>query len=425
MKIELKPVKFGGSIIIPPSKSLAHRGIIAASLAEGISKISNLNFSNDIKVTTNAMKSLGVEVDIFEDYEIIHGKEKLIRKNNVIDCGESGSTIRFIIPISLLADGEVTFTGEGKLPTRPLGVFHKIFDEQGIKYSHGEEELPLTIDGKLRPGKFEVRGDISSQFITGLLFTLPKLDAESEIIITTNLESKGYIDLTLDILDRFGIKIINENYERFIIPGNQRYKAHDYRVEGDFSQIAFWLVGGLLNDGMECLGMNPNSLQGDKAILSILESMGADISIEGNKVSITGKKTHGATIDLSQCPDLGPIITVLASLSEGETRIINSSRLRIKESDRITSMTTELNKLGANIVETEDGMIIQGVESLKGGVEVDAWNDHRVAMALGIASTRCEKPITLTGAESVKKSYPHFWEEFKEMGGNKNGVNLG
>jgi 3-phosphoshikimate 1-carboxyvinyltransferase len=295
-----------------------------------------------------------------------------------------------------------------------LGVFHKIFDGQGIEYKYGEKELPLIIDGRLKPGRFEVCGDISSQFITGLLFALPKLDAESTIIITTNLESKGYIDLTLEILDKFGIKIINENYEKFIVPGNQRYKPCDYRVEGDFSQVAFWLVAGILNDGIDCLGMNKNSLQGDKEIIEILRSMGAEIIVEEDKISVTGKKTYGTTIDLSQCPDLGPIITVLASLSEGETRIINSSRLRIKESDRITSMTTELNKLGANIVETEDGMIIQGVKSLKGGVEVDAWNDHRVAMALGIASSRCENPITLTGAESVSKSYPHFWKDFEK-----------
>jgi len=417
MKLDLIPNKLSGSVVIPPSKSLAHRGIIAASLAKGKSKITNLNFSNDITITTNAMKGLGVDVEVFENYEIINGSEKLIRKNKVIDCGESGSTIRFMIPISLLADGEVTFVGEGKLPTRPLGVFHQIFDEQGIEYSHGDNELPLKINGKLKAGEYKVRGDISSQFITGLLYTLPKLEGESKITITTKLESKGYIDLTLDILDRFGIKIINENYESFIIPGNQEYKAHDYRVEGDFSQVAFWLVAGLLNDGMECLGMNPKSLQGDRAIIEILRSMGADIVVEGETISITGKKTIGTTIDLSQCPDLGPIVTVLASLSKGETRIINSSRLRIKESDRITSMTTELNKLGANIVETEDGMIIQGVDNLKGGVEVDAWNDHRVAMALAVASSRCEEKITLTGANAVNKSYPNFWNDFKMLGG--------
>ena len=417
MKLELIPSKLAGDIVIPPSKSLAHRGIIAASLATGKSKITNLNFSNDITITTDAMKGLGVDIEVFEDYEIINGKEKLKRINKVIDCGESGSTIRFMIPISLLADGEVTFVGEGKLPTRPLGVFHKIFNEQGIEYNHGETELPITINGKLSSGKYEVRGDISSQFITGLLYTLPKLDGESEIIITTKLESKGYIDLTLDILNRFGIKIINENYEKFIIPGNQEYKAHNYRVEGDFSQIAFWLVAGLLNDGMNCFGMNPNSLQGDKAIIEILRSMGADITIKKDVISTTGKQTTGTIIDLSQCPDLGPIVTVLASLSKGETRIINSSRLRIKESDRITSMTTELNKLGANIIETEDGMIIQGVKTLKGGVEVDAWNDHRVAMALAVASSKCEKGIVLTGANAVNKSYPNFWNDFKMLGG--------
>ena len=417
MKVRIIPNELKGDVVIPPSKSLAHRAIIAGSLADGKSVITNLNFSNDITVTTQAMKDLGVDIEVFEDYEVITGSKNLKRLNSTINCGESGSTIRFMIPISLLADGEVTFVGEGRLTTRPLNVFHEIFDKQGIKYSRGVEELPLTIDGKLKPGKFEVRGDVSSQFITGLLYTLPKLDGDSEIIITTNLESKGYIELTLDILDRFGVKIINENYERFVVPGNQGYKAHDYRVEGDFSQVAFWLVAGFLNDGINCLGMNPDSLQGDREIIKILKDMGGDLRIDKDIISIAGKQSIGSTIDLSQCPDLGPIVTVLASLSEGTTRVINAGRLRIKESDRITSMTTELNKLGANIVETENGMIIEGVKNLKGGVEVDAWNDHRVAMALAVASSRCEEPIILTGANSVKKSYPNFWKDFEKLSG--------
>ncbi|OQY42688.1 MAG: 3-phosphoshikimate 1-carboxyvinyltransferase [Fusobacteriia bacterium 4572_74] len=417
MRVRIIPNKLKGDVVIPPSKSLAHRAIIAGSLADGKSTITNLNFSNDITVTTQAMKDLGVDIEIFEDYEVITGSKNLKRINDTINCGESGSTIRFMIPISLLADGEVTFVGEGRLTTRPLNIFHEIFDKQGIKYSHGVEELPLTIDGKLKSGKFEVRGDISSQFITGLLYTLPKLDGNSEIIITTNLESKGYIDLTLDILDKFGIKIINENYEKFIVPGNQGYKAHDYRVEGDFSQVAFWLVAGFLNDGINCLGMNPESLQGDSEIIKILKDMGGDLTVDEDIINITGKKSNGATIDLSQCPDLGPIVTVLASLSEGITYLINAGRLRIKESDRITSMTTELNKLGAKIVETENGMIIEGVKNLKGGVEVDAWNDHRVAMALAVASSRCDEPIILIGADSVKKSYPNFWKDFESLGG--------
>jgi len=417
MKVRIIPNKLKGDVVIPPSKSLAHRAIIAGSLAEGKSVITNLNFSNDIAVTTQAMKDLGVDIEVFEDYEVITGSKNLKRVNSTINCGESGSTIRFMIPISLLADGEITFVGEGRLTTRPLNVFHEIFDEQGIKYNKGVEELPFTIDGKLKAGKFEVRGDISSQFITGLLYTLPKLDGDSEIMITTNLESKGYIDLTLDVLNRFGIKIINENYEKFIVPGNQRYKAHDYRVEGDFSQVAFWLVAGFLNDGMNCLGMNPNSLQGDREIIKILKDMGGDLTIDEDTISIAGKKSIGTVIDLSQCPDLGPIVTVLASLSEGTTRIINAGRLRIKESDRITSMTTELNKLGAKIVETQNGMVIEGVKNLKGGVEVDAWNDHRIAMALAVASSRCDEPIILTGADSVKKSYPNFWKDFEKLCG--------
>ncbi len=417
MKLKIIPNKLHGEITIPPSKSLAHRAIIAASLSEGRSEISNLNFSRDVEATTKAMECLGVKIEKNKDREIIYGNGTLKLKNNVIDCEESGSTLRFMIPISLLADGKVTFIGKGQLEKRPLSVYHDMFCQQGINYSRGEKELPLTIDGSLNSGTFEVRGDISSQFITGLLYTLPKLEGDSKIIITTHLESKGYIDLTLDILQKFGVKIINENYKKFIIPGKQNYNSQNYIVEGDFSQMAFWLVGGFLNQGIKCFGMNPKSLQGDKVIIDILKKMGANITITEKEVSILGGDPNGTEIDLSQCPDLGPIITVLASLSEGETRIINAKRLRIKESDRITSMTTELNKLGANIIEKEDSMIIKGVKNLKGGVEVDSWNDHRVAMALAIAGTRCEEDIIITGGEAVKKSYPNFWLDYISLGG--------
>lgn len=416
MKLEINPGMLKGDVVIPPSKSLSHRAIMAAAMAEGKSYITNLNFSEDIKATTEAMKSLGARFEIGEDYELVEGVSKLKRLGDEIECRESGSTVRFMIPVALLAEGRVTFKGEGKLPKRPLGTYLEIFQEQGIPYTKGEDELPLTVDGRLKGGRFRIPGDISSQFITGLMYALPKVEEDSVIEITSPLESKGYIDLTLDVLKSFGIEIVNNNYEEFIIKGNQEYRAHDYRVEGDYSQVAFWMVAGALGSDISCLGMRLDSLQGDKAVHEILESMGAEISL-GEGIRVSPGKTVGAVIDLSQCPDLGPIITVLAALSEGTTRIVNAKRLRIKESDRITSMTTELNKLGARIEETEDGMIIEGVESLIGGVTVDSWNDHRVAMALAMAATRCDSPITLTGAEAVKKSYPHFWDEYKRVGG--------
>ncbi|GLI55225.1 3-phosphoshikimate 1-carboxyvinyltransferase [Propionigenium maris DSM 9537] len=416
MRLEISPVRLAGDVVIPPSKSLSHRAIIAAAMAEGRSSVTNLKFSEDIKATTEAMESLGARFQVGEDYEVIDGVDKLKRLKDEIQCRESGSTIRFMIPVALLAQGKVTFKGEGRLCKRPLGTFLDIFDEQGISYSKGEDELPLTVDGMLKPGRFRVPGDISSQFITGLLYALPKLEGDSVIEISSKLESKGYIDLTLDVLASFGIEIENRDYREFHIRGKQKYRARDYRVEGDYSQVAFWMVAGALGSNIRCHGMRLESLQGDKAIHGILKDMKAEMT-EGEVITVKPSETQGTVIDLSQCPDLGPIITVLASLSRGKTEIVNAKRLRIKESDRITSMTTELNKLGARITETEEGMIIEGVETLQGGVTVSAWNDHRVAMALAMAATRCEKPIILEGAESVKKSYPHFWTEYERVGG--------
>ena len=281
--------------------------------------------------------------------------------------------------------------------------------------------MPLTVNGKLKPGNYEIDGNISSQFITGLLYALPFLEGDSKLIINENLESKGYVDLTLEILKLAGIEIVNNDYKSFDIRGNQTYKPFDYTVEGDYSQVAFWIVAGIISanrdNEVKCLHVNKNSLQGDREIIEIVTRMGANLEIFDDYVIVKPSKTKGTVIDISQCPDIGPVLTVLAALSEGETRIINGERLRIKESDRITSIKTELNKLGANVAEEGDSLIIQGVEGFRGGVTVNAWNDHRIAMSLAVASIRCEEEIILEEAESVRKSYPHFWDDFVKMGG--------
>jgi len=424
MKIKIKPSILNGTIEIPPSKSYSHRAVIAAALAEGgkKSKIDNLKFSVDITTTTDIMENWGAEIERFENaLEIIGNSGKVVSKDKYVQCNESGSTIRFLIPIGITDENELIFDGKGKLVDRPLDSYYRIFDKQGIFYKNENGKLPLTVNGKLKAGNYEIDGNISSQFITGLLYSLPLLDGDSKLTINKNLESKGYIDLTLEILKLAGIEIVNNNYKSFDIKGNQIYRPFDYTVEGDYSQVAFWIVAGIISankdNEVKCLHVNKNSLQGDREIIEIVERMGADIEIFDNYVLVRPSKTKGTVIDISQCPDIGPILTVLGALSEGETRIINGERLRIKESDRITSIKTELNKLGANVAEEGDSLIIQGVEGFKGGVTVNAWNDHRIAMSLAIASTRCEKEIILEEAESVRKSYPHFWDDFVKMGG--------
>lgn len=424
MKIEIKPCVLSGSVEIPPSKSYSHRAIIAGALSNKNrkSKIENIIFSEDIETTIQIMENFGAVIKKNEkSVEIFGNNGNITIQNKYVQCNESGSSIRFLMPLSLVNKNEIIFDGKGKLIERPLYSYYKIFEKQKIFYETSNGKLPVKIKGKLNSGLYEIDGDISSQFITGLLYTLPLLEGNSKLIINKNLESKGYVDLTLKMLELAGIKIKNNNYKSFDIKGKQQYNPINYTVEGDYSQVAFWIVAGIIssniNNEIKCLHMNKNSLQGDREIINIVEKMGAKIEFCKDTIIIKPSKTKGAIIDVAQCPDLAPILTVLAALSEGESQIINGERLRIKESDRLAAIRTELNKLGAKIEEIGDSLLIKGVEKFEGGVEVSGWNDHRIAMSLAIASTKCEKKIILNGAESVKKSYPHFWEEFEKMGG--------
>ena len=420
--IEIKPSTLRGQITIPPSKSMSHRAIICASLSQGVSRIENIILSDDILATLEAMKSFGVGVSISEldangicNLTII-GREKLQLINDEIDCKESGSTLRFLIPMAGLFNRRGTYVGRGKLVERPLDTYYEIFKEEGIFYANNKGKLPLSIEGQLKAASFRMKGNISSQFITGLLFVLPLLEGDSKIIITTDLESKGYVDLTIDMLKRFSIEVENKDYREFYIKGNQKYRAINYTVEGDFSQAAFFIVAGLLGGEIDCKGLNMDSLQGDKVILDIVRNMGGDIFIDNNSIKTKQSNTRAMTIDVAQCPDLVPILAVLGALSQGTTEIINAGRLRIKESDRLKAISTELRKLGAYIKELDNGLEIEGKEELTGGV-VSSWNDHRIAMALAIASIKCKSPIKIENSGAVEKSYPNFWEDFAKIGG--------
>ena len=427
--LKIIPSKLKGSVKIPPSKSMAHRAIICAALSDGICRIDNIDYSDDIIATINAMNSLGATIEKYDDYIEVVGIYKNINKikrNRIIDCNESGSTLRFLVPISLLFKGSNKFIGKGNLGKRPLTTYYNIFNNQGIKYSYEENNLNLVVDGELKPGVFEVEGNISSQFITGLLFALPLLNGDSKITITKEMESKGYIDLTLKAISDFGIEIINNNYSEFIIKGNQKYNARNYRVEGDYSQAAFFLCADGLGNNVVCRDLDLNSLQGDKEIIDILERM--NVVFNTNEIGLSGEvngELISTVIDGSQCPDIIPVLSAVSALSKGTTEIINAGRLRIKECDRLSAVTSELKKLGAQIIEKEDGLVITGVEKLQGGVEVWSHKDHRIAMTLAIASTMCKKPIIIKDYECVAKSYPSFFEDFKALGGNIHEWNVG
>lgn len=427
--LKLTPGKISGEVKIPPSKSMAHRAIICAALGSGKSKIENIDYSDDMIATIEGMKALGAKINKCEEYLEITGifsEEVNIEENRVIDCNESGSTLRFLVPISLVFNGESRFLGRGNLGKRPLTTYYNIFDRDGIKYSLSGDKLDLLVNGSLKPGSYEIEGNVSSQFITGLLFALPLLNGDSKIVITTEMESKGYIDLTLSCIKDFGIEIINNDYKEFIIKGNQRYNSRNYRVEGDYSQAAFYLSANALDNPVLVRDLDLNSLQGDKEVIDILERMGLDFKVMKDGVIGERKGELVSTIiDGSQCPDIIPVLSLVAALGTGRTEVINAGRLRIKECDRLKAVATELNKLGACIEEREDGLIIEGREELDGGIEVWSWKDHRIAMTLAIASTKCKKPIIIKDWECVSKSYPKFFEDFKMLGGCVDEWNVG
>jgi len=416
--ILIKPSKLKGIIKAPPSKSLSHRAIICASLcSDEESSIDNIILSEDITATIEGMRHLGAEIKIIEKdnntYCLKISRNNNIKENPHINCRESGSTLRFLIPLGLVLAQKCTFAGSGKLAERPLDVYYKIFDQKKITFKTNNGILPLSVSGTLIGGDYEVSGNISSQFISGLLFALPLLDNGSTIRITNEMESRGYVDLTLDILSKFNINIENKNYKEFKISENSKYKSTSYTVEGDLSQAAFFLVAHEIGNDVKCIGINEDSLQGDKEIINII-----------NKYKI--KNNDEIIIDASQIPDLVPILTVLAALKSGRTtRIIKAERLRIKESDRLKAIACEMNKIGANITELNDGLLIIGQDRLNGNATVNSWNDHRIAMSLAIAATKCENEIILENYIAVNKSYPLFWNDYKVLGGTINEFNVG
>lgn len=414
MNIRIEPRLLGGKVSIVSSKSLSHRYVLAAGLAKGQSDIRNVLVSDDLKATRDALSAFGVR---FEQSMISGGD--FILKQDTIDVMESGSTLRFMIPVSMLQSKAVTFTGKGRLDQRPLDVYEDMFNKQGMTFSRPDGAwLPLTVQGPLNAGYFPIPGDISSQFVTGLLFACPLLKKDSVIELTSPLQSKGYVDLTLDVLKRFGIHILKVD-PYIYIKGGQSYQPQNLTVEGDYSQAAFFFVAGTLGQTVELSDLNPLTKQGDAAIVDILRKMGADITYQTKEATYVVKpsQTKGTTIDLADVPDLGPILMVLAALSEGKTVFKQVKRLRIKESDRLEAMRCTLEKFGVNVKVFEDEAIIEGVPRLRGNQSFDSFGDHRIAMAIAIASQRADGPVTIENANVVSKSYPDFFEIFQTLGG--------
>lgn len=409
--IKLEPKALKGNIQVPSSKSYGHRALICAALSNKPCSISNISFSEDIKATLSCLGALGYRFNIKGNIIKSCGFET--SSLETMYCKESGSTLRFMIPIAALSEKPWSIKGEPSLMARPLQVYEEIFHKQGLEFLLNKPQSTLQIKGPLKADDLKVRGDISSQFISGLLFALPILQGDSSIEVITPLESKKYIHMTLDIIKKFGIDIAEEN-NKYIIKGNQSYAPYDYEVEGDYSQAAFWMVAGALSGEILLSNLNIHSLQPDKEIVKILTSMGANVEFMSQGIKVSKSDTVGIDIDASQMPDIIPIIAVLASLSKGTTRIYNAGRLRIKESDRLKAITEGLNRLGAKVTEQEDALIIKGVKELRGGY-VKGYNDHRIVMSLAIASSACKEAVHIEDCEAVNKSYPDFFKDFHRL----------
>ena len=410
MKI-IKADKLVGELSPPPSKSVLHRYIIASSLAKGISKIENISFSEDIIATIEAMKKLGAKIEQKDNYLLIDGSDtfKNLNENIEIDCNESGSTLRFLFPLSIVEENKVLFKGRGKLFKRPMTPYFENFEKYKIKYSYINEN-EILLEGKLKAGIYEIDGNISSQFITGLLFSLPLLEGESKIIINGKLESSNYIDISLDCLSKFGIKIINNSYQEFIIEGNQSYRVGNYRTEADYSQAAFFLVANAIGSKIKINDLSENSLQGDKKIIDFI----SEIDKWSSKDTLI--------LDGSETPDIIPILSLKAAVSGKKIEIINVERLRIKESDRLKATVEELSKINFDLIEKKDSILINSREDFKANknekiVSLSAHSDHRIAMMIAIATTCYDGEILLDNLDCVKKSYPNFWEVFLSLGG--------
>ncbi|MDO5327059.1 MAG: 3-phosphoshikimate 1-carboxyvinyltransferase [Clostridia bacterium] len=402
MNITVYPDPVGGKVTVPPSKSHVHRLLIAAALCrKQETAIRCIGENEDIAATVRCLSALNADI-IREDQGFHVYRDFSLHRfpaNDQLNCGESGSTLRFLLPLCAAKphdmEAPIMLTGSGRLPSRPNGPLLDALRDHGAQI-HGDF-LPLTVDGGLQAGDFALPGNVSSQYFSGLLFALPLLEGNSTLRYTSPLESRPYVDLTLSVLRQFGIRIkaIENGWQ---VPGNQHYISPGAaEAEGDWSAAAFWLGANVLGNAVTVEGLNDHSCQGDQAIETLLSRIGGEM-------------------DVTDTPDLMPILSAVAAAIPGKvTRIIGAARLRLKESDRLAAMAKTIQALGGYAEELPDGLIIHGMK-LRGGT-VDGMNDHRVVMSAAIAATACQGPVTILGAEAVNKSYPDFWKDFEALGG--------
>ena len=419
-EVTVFPSRLRGEVEVPPSKSAAHRAMFCAALAEGRSVLRKIAPSDDMPATLGAVRAIGRSAALSGDTLEISGP-CAAPSAAAVDCRESGSTLRFFIPVLGALGIPAELTGRGRLPQRPIGCYLDCLPPHGLRMETAGG-LPLGLSGKLTPGEYALPGNISSQFLTGLLLALPLLGGDSVLRLTTPLESAGYVDMTLDVMRAFGVQAeaVPGGWK---IPGGQRYRAREYAVEGDWSQAAFFLEAAALGGEITLRGLRPDSTQGDRAALGLFSRWGVRAGWEGGRLSAAPGTWRELSVDASQIPDLVPALAATAARAPGRTRIYNAGRLRLKESDRLRAMAQGLAALGVPVEEGPDSLEITG-GPVRGG-KVEGFHDHRIVMAFAVLACAAEGPVQITDAESVSKSYPAFWADLKRMGGNIDGLDLG
>ncbi len=404
MELALDPHPVRGTLRAVASKSMAHRLLICAALSDQETQIICPDVSGDIEATVRCLSALGAEIAYENGVFSVRPIRENLRNASLLDCGESGSTLRFLLPVTAALGADARFVMSARLARRPLLPLLQAMQAHGCRFSRPAPNT-LVCNGKLQSGRYCIAGDVSSQFLSGLLLALPLLDGQSDIMLTTPLESAPYTAMTRQVLSAFGV-----HWNGWHIQPQRFRSAGSYLVEGDWSNAAFWLCAGAVRGEVSLRGLCPDSCQGDAQIVSILKDFGASLSWHNDILTVRAAKLSAQTLDVRDIPDLVPPLAFVAACAHGQTRILGAGRLRDKESDRLQSVARTLNALGGHVHQTQDGLLITG-GSLTGGC-VDSCGDHRIAMLAAIASTLCRKPVVLSGAEAVCKSYPTFWQHF-------------
>ncbi len=420
MDMTFIPAPLTGTVAAPASKSEAHRRMICAGLTRGATTLSGFMDSADMAATARCLKALGANIEKTEDYLTITGHARKPCKLPVLDCGESGSTLRFFVPIALaMAKGGV-FRMHGRLGQRPMDVYRDLFVPRGVRWRMGvgcDGAAELNVQGRLEAGHYVLPGNVSSQFVSGLMFALPLLGEESTLTVEQPVESAGYIRMTVEALTQSGVVMEEIAPFSWRIPGHQQYRAKNGQLSGDYSQAAVLLCAGALGHQVTVTHLAKETTQGDRAILKHLEALGAKVCEDESGVTVTADRLIGATLDMADCPDIAPMLALTCQLADGESRLTGCGRLRLKECDRLSATVEILNLLGGNARAEEDTILISGVKKLKGGVTLPDYNDHRMVMLGAIAAAVAENPVTVTGVQALNKSWPEFINVYQKLGG--------